>query len=205
MTSLKSTPDFDLAKGFPVLRAILNRRDMRTFAGKPVPRAELEEILYAASWAPNHRMTEPWRFAVVGPDSRGALIDALCAGIEGLAAGRSESDRQAAAAKIAKTRNEFAAVPVFIAAAYLKDPDPAIDFENCLAAACAVQNMLLAAEERGLSAHWGTGAAVKTPQVQSFLGIGPELGFLGLFQFGYPAGEKVHTRRRPLDHFTRWL
>ena len=53
-------------------QAIRSRRTHKAFAPEPVPRAVLEELLELARWAPNHNLTNPWRFRVLGPGrSRG--------------------------------------------------------------------------------------------------------------------------------------
>ena len=48
-------------------QAIRSRRTHKAFAPEPIPRAVLEELLELARWAPNHHLTNPWRFRVLGP------------------------------------------------------------------------------------------------------------------------------------------
>ena len=48
--------------------AIRTRRTHKAFGPEPLPREELEELLELARWAPNHHLTAPWRFRVVGPE-----------------------------------------------------------------------------------------------------------------------------------------
>ena len=47
--------------------AIRSRRTHKAFAPEPLPRELLDELLELARWAPNHHLTNPWRFRVLGP------------------------------------------------------------------------------------------------------------------------------------------
>ena len=57
--------------------AIRQRRSIKRFTGRAVTREEIEAILAAATMAPNHRLTQPWRFYVLGPEARHAYGLAL--------------------------------------------------------------------------------------------------------------------------------
>ena len=48
-----------------VYQALYQRRMAWQFKDEAVPKAAVERMLEAAVWAPNHRLTEPWRFFVV--------------------------------------------------------------------------------------------------------------------------------------------
>src|SRR5579859_3474095 len=98
-----------------VEEAIRERRTHKAFHPEPVPRAELNELLELARWAPNHHLTNPWRFRVLGPGALQRLKAA--AGPE-------------AAAKLDRA-------PTLIAATVLRSPDPVTDEEDLCAAACA--------------------------------------------------------------------
>ena len=50
--------------------AISNRRSIKRFTDRPVQREEIETLLAIATLAPNHRLTQPWRFYVLGPEAR---------------------------------------------------------------------------------------------------------------------------------------
>ena len=51
-----------------MLEAIRTRRNVREFFDNPVADRDLKTIIEAATWAPNHRHTEPWRFIVLAKD-----------------------------------------------------------------------------------------------------------------------------------------
>ena len=52
--------------------AIRGRRTHKVYGSEPVDRQTLEELLELARWAPNHHLTEPWEFRVVGPHTLAA-------------------------------------------------------------------------------------------------------------------------------------
>src|SRR5204863_7751116 len=65
--------------------AIRTRRTVKAFDPEPVDRPTLDDLLELARWAPNHHLTNPWRFRVVGPAAlerlkatAGALAAADC-------------------------------------------------------------------------------------------------------------------------------
>src|SRR3954447_2989718 len=118
--------------------AIRTRRTHKVYGGEPVPRAELEELLELATWAPNHHLTNPWRFRVLGPASLGRLKAAA------------DEDKAGSGAKLDRA-------PTLVAVSVVQaGEDPAGDEEDLCAAACAAYIVLLAAHGRGLVGYWRT-------------------------------------------------
>ena len=128
MTSKLASPAVDLAE------LIRTRRTHKAYAPEPVDRATLDELFELARWAPNHNLTNPWRFRVLGPDALERLKAA--AGPE-------------AAAKLDRA-------PTLVAASVVQGDDPVDDEEDRDAAACACYIVLLAAHDRGLGGYWRT-------------------------------------------------
>jgi nitroreductase len=136
--------------------AIRSRRTHKAFAPEPVRRELLDELLELARWAPNHHLTNPWRFRVLGPASLEALKQA--AGPE-------------AASKLDRA-------PTLVAATQVRSEDPVQDEEDLCATACATYAVLLAAEARGLAGYWRTPGVLRTPHGRAALGI-PDSGGRG--------------------------
>lgn len=63
----------------PVLSAIAGRRSVRGFLPTPVPRADIEILLAAASRAPSATNTQPWRVYVLTGAARDGLTAAIMA------------------------------------------------------------------------------------------------------------------------------
>jgi nitroreductase len=156
---------------------VRSRRTHKAYAPAPLDRAILDELFELARWAPNHNLTNPWRFRVLGPEALAALKDA--AGPE-------------AAAKLDRA-------PTLVAASVVLDDDPVTAEENRDAAACACYIVLLAAHERGLGGYWRTPGVLRTPEGRAACAIPENEAVLGLLHLGEPRGEKPAPERAPLD------
>ena len=153
--------------------AIRTRRTHKAFAPDPLPRELLDDLLELGRWAPNHHLTNPWRFRVLGPQALARLKDA--AGPE-------------AAAKLDRA-------PTLVAATSVRSEDPVQDQEDLHATACAVYVILLAAHARGLAGYWRTPGVLRTPAGLEALGIPAGEQFVGLIHLGSPRQEKEPPQR----------
>jgi nitroreductase len=136
-------------------------------------RATLEELLELGRWAPNHHLTNPWRFRVLGAGALARLKEA--AGPE-------------AAGKLDRA-------PTLVAVSVVRSGDPVADEEDLCAAACAAYIVLLAAHGRGLAGYWRTPAVLRTPEGRAALGIGDDEHAIGLLHLG-PARQDQRTPER---------
>jgi nitroreductase len=166
-----------------VEQAIRERRTHKAFHPEPVPQDELDELLELARWAPNHHLTNPWRFRVLGPQSLERLKAA--AGGE-------------AAAKLDRA-------PTLIAASVLRSADPVQDEEDLCAAACATYAILLGAHARGLAGYWRTPGVLRTEAGREALGIAPEERFVALIHLGRPRQDKEPPERAPARDVVTYL
>ncbi len=148
-----------------VERAVRERRTHKVYRPEPVPRAVVAELLELASWAPNHHLTQPWRFRVLGPSTLRRLEEA------------------AGPAEAMKLRR----APTLVAASALLGDDPLAAQEDLCAAACACYIVLLAAHARGLGSYWRTPRALLEPSGRAALGIPDNERVLGLLHLGTPA------------------
>jgi nitroreductase len=165
-----------------VEEAIRSRRTHKAFAPEPVPRELLDELLDLARWAPNHHLTNPWRFRVLGPESL--------------------ADLKAAAGPEAKLDR----APTLLAATAKRTPDdPVQDEEDLCATACAAYAVLLAAHGRGLAGYWRTPAVLRTPAGRQALGIPDDERFVALIHLGWPRQEKEAPERAPTSDVVEYL
>lgn len=183
-----------------VLTAIRDRRSIKQFTDRVVTRDELERLLDAAVLAPNHRLTQPWRFYVLGPEARRAYGAALgerkARRIEDAEAGRMVRDKVAA---------EHAALPCMIAVAVGPEENPEIREENYAAAMMAVQNILLAATASGLGGHIRTGAVMDDPAARAAAGVKDGERIIAVISIGEPAALPVPKQRTSAASLTTWL
>ncbi len=163
--------------------AIRTRRTHKAYRPEPVPRATLEELFELARWAPNHHLTSPWRFRVVGPRALQRL--------------------QAAAGPEAAPKLERA--PTLVVCTALDSPDELTAAEDLHAAACAAYILLLAAHGRGLAAYWRTPAVLRSPGGREALAIDEDERFVGLLYLGYPIQEQRPPERPDPSSYVEWL
>jgi nitroreductase len=163
--------------------AIRTRRTHKAYRPEPVDRATLFELFELARWAPNHNLTNPWRFRVVGPESLRRLKEAAGADAAG------KLDR----------------APTLVVASQLRDEDPIQDEEDLCAAATAISYVLLGAHARGLAGYWRTPAVLRTAPGRAAVGIPEAERVLGLIHLGHPRQEKEPPARLPPGDYVTFL
>ena len=171
--------------------ALRMRRSSGAFQPTPPSREVIERIIEAATWAPNHHLTEPWRFHVIAAAARGALAGAIAATLP--AEANTEREQQAISAKL-----ERAPVVIAVTQQALAD-EPVRSLEDYAACACATQNLLLAAHAEGLAAKWSTGKLARSPGAAQYLGLAPADRIVAYAYVGYPvqAGASRAPQRTP--------
>jgi nitroreductase len=181
------------------MAALAARRSHGRVRPDPVPRAMIEELLATALRAPNHHLTAPWRFVVLAGPARRALGEAHAAALARASPGLSDAAREKEAGRL-----ERAPVVVVCVAAGASD-DPVTRREDRDAVAAGVQNLLLAAQARGLGAMWRTGAMADAPAVHAHLGLPAGAEIVAFVYLGWPRdGAPAPTPRPPLKELARF-
>lgn len=187
---------------WPAVRdAIEGRRSIGKVHPEQPTRGMIETILEAATWAPNHRITEPWRFFVLAGEARERLGEFM--GAQNAAKfAEDDPNREIERARGAK---KALRAPVVIAVAAEPSPAGNVDeIEEVAAVAAAAQNMLLAAHALGLGAMWRSGAIIHDPNVKTWLGLSDRAHLLGFIYVGYPAMTSTRSQRTPATALTEW-
>jgi nitroreductase len=182
------------------LDAILGRRSIREFTNRQVTRFELEQLIQAAVQAPNHRMTQPWRFYVLGPESRRAYGAAL-----GARKAKRVEDPEAAQAVLAKVADKHASLPAMLVVAIVQDENPEIREEDYAAAYMAIQNLSLAAHALGLGTHIKTGAVMDDPRARAAVGLPDAERIVAVVEVGEPAEVPAAKPRAGATELTTWV
>jgi nitroreductase len=164
--------------------AIRTRRTHKVYGSEPVGRATLLELFDLARWAPNHHLTNPWRFRVVGPRALDALKEA--AGPE-------------AAGKLDR------APTLVVVSAVQGGEDPVADEEDLLATGVAAYIVLLGAHARGLAGYWRTPAVLRTAAGRAAIGVGEDERVLGLLHLGPARQEQSPPEREELGQVVTFL
>ena len=179
---------------------IRGRRTIKQFRSDPVPEETLWRILDAVRWAPNHRLTEPWRIAVIGTQSREALADALASQTP------SNQDPSVVAKAKEEARQKVMSSPVLLAITCRLTGSPAQQVEDLAAVCAAVQNLQLAAWGEGIGTHWNTGRVTRLPETDALLELSErDEQLVGFLYLGYPGQVPESPRRRPIQDFVRRL
>jgi nitroreductase len=185
-----------------VFEAIRTRRSIGAVSQELPPREVIEEILEAATWAPNHRLTEPWRFIVLAGSAREDFGEAIARG----KVKRLVESEQPWQADFDRAKAKALRAPVIIVLAVEPQLGPkVIEMEEITAGAAAIQNMLLAAHALGLGAIWRSGEACFDPGVKAHLGLPVSTHLLGFVYVGYPLATSIRAKRTPSPELTRWV
>lgn len=158
-----------------VATAIRTRRTHKQYGRESVDRSTLEELFDLARFAPNHKLTQPWRFRVLGPEALARL---------------KEVGGEQEAAKLDRA-------PTLVLATAKLTGDALRDEEDLLATGCAVYAMLLAAHARGLASYWRTPSVLRTPEGRAALRVPDDERVVSLIHLGPPLGRPPGKEREP--------
>ncbi len=183
-----------------IFEAISTRRSIKAYTDRPVSDAEIRRMLQAAVQAPNHRMTQPWRFYVLGPEARAAYGRAL----GHRKAKRVEGD-DAKDAVVAKVESSHRELPGMLAVSTTLDENPEIREEDYAATWMAIQNLGLAAHAMGLGTHVKSGAIMDDPAGRRAVGVPDEERIVATITFGQPESVPDPKPRHDAGELTRWV
>lgn len=186
-----------------VIDLITRRRSIGKMTGERPTRAQIEAILEAATHAPNHHNTQPWKLFVLAGNARAELGEIMA---ESLLSRLEEVESEKGRARLEKERGKPLRAPVvLVAAAEHPSQEKVLEIENIEAVAASVQNMLLVAEELGLAAMWRTGDAAYDPRVKRWLGLAPQDHIIAFIYLGYPAIPRQERHPVAFQAKTTWL
>ena len=183
--------------GVSVYQALYSRRMAWTFKDQTVPRDALARMLDTAVWAPNHRLTEPWRFFILEQGS--AALEHLAGMAHDFALQRSGNAQRADA-----TRDSLLKTPVVIFMYSTPGRDEEGTRENYAAVCCAAHNIALAGVAEGLAVTWETGGPTRHPDLARTLGAEDDWELATMLSIGYP-DEDPPSQRTPVSNFVQWL
>ena len=176
---------------FTDLQALVRTRrtTKQTDSDREVPRAVVEDLCELATWAPNHRRTNPWRFAVFTGAARQRLGDTI---------GDVLVKLEAHEAAIKKTRTKYFRASTIIVVGSIEGPDEVTTGENRDSVSGGINNMLLGAHALGLATLWSTIATPTAPELLALCGFPPGTFCAGAIYLGYPTGsEGAGVREAP--------
>lgn len=184
----------------PIADLLRRRRSIKKFTSRPITRAEIETLLDAAVLVPNHRLTEPWRFSVLGPDAREAYGRAL-----GVRKARKIEDPEAARVMRERVASEHRALPCMIAVAVVKNDNPETAEEDYAATMMGIENITLAAVELGLGTAIRTGGVMGDEAARTAARVAENERIVAIVNVGEPAEVPGGPKKTPASDLTRWI
>lgn len=179
------------------MTAIATRRTLKVFTGAAIPREVLSGLVEAACWAPNHRLTQPWRFAIADRAAVARLVERI---------------RQPDVAALVEPRKlgpateRLGACGAVIQVTCVLAGGEEQRREDRDAVAAAVQNLLVAAQAQGLGSFWSTSPLMSHPEVLRWFGSDPDaVAHVATIWLGIPAETPPTPHRRPVAEVSHWV
>lgn len=180
--------------------AIRARRSIKRFTDRQLSRDEIESLLELAVLAPNHRLTQPWRFYVLGPEARFGYGLAL-----GERKARKQPDPEAARRLRDTVAREHGELPCMIVVAVVNSDDPETREEDYAATMMAIENVAIAAVDRGLGTHIKTGGVMQDPAARQAAGVGDDERIVAVVNLGEPSETPPPKPRQAAGAVTTWV
>lgn len=184
----------------PVLEAVQQRRTVYHFLDQEIPAEILSELLSAATYAPNHKHSQPWRFVVVHGTARSRLADLRAE----LQLERSARDGRPPG-NLDALRQEVTEPSAIVYVVQRLDADEKRRHEDYASCAIVAYILQLAAWERGIGARWHTGQLVTSPKVREFLQLQEDEEPICYLALGYAAEIPADWRHTPAEELTRYI
>ena len=185
----KPTPSYKTQELREFAEVLRGRRTINLYLQTAIPGELVREAVEAATWAPNHHVTEPWHFYLLGDDAIEKCLD-LCQDIvtqkKGEEAGRFKAQ-------------SWSEKPGWLVVTCRHEGDELRSKEDYAACAAAVQNFMLYLRKAGVGSKWTTGDITRDSRFAEIVGFdASEEYVVGLIWYGYPKVTPSQSRK-PLD------
>lgn len=182
-----------------LLTLIKSRRTCYQFSDRPVEVKELQTCLEAAIWAPNHKLTQPWRFWVVSKQQQKALATTYA---KLRANKRAEPNSENYQMIYDSAVEKFMKIPKMVLVGQVLDDDKMVQKEDYAACSCAIQNFQLMAWQMGIGVQWSTGPVIKDQHTyQQIEADSQQIELIGILYMGHLKGDcsTQNGKRKPLS------
>lgn len=166
---------------------IINRRTIKSFKMDPVNPEEIIDLLNVAKWAPNHKLTEPWRFQLYTGEGKEVFAQAYIDS-------QPKVDEEVSE-KAKRKAQYYKDIPIQLVIIMPEDPRQRTWDEDYGAVSAFIQNFQLAAWERGIGMIWRTNEWVYNPVFREAIGVKPGEKIVGTMMIGYPKHVPKATER----------
>ena len=170
-------PSFESSELREFGEVLRGRRTINLFLQTPVPAKLVHDAIEVATWAPNHHVTEPWAFYVLGKQTKATCLDLIRDIV---------TARKDAKAADFKAKN-WSEKPGWLVVSCRRSKEPALQQEDLAACSAAVQNLMLYLWKAGVGSKWTTGDITRDPRFLDIVGIDADQELVvGLICYGYP-------------------
>jgi nitroreductase len=166
------------------------RTSMVVDQSRAVPPEVVAQLCELAQWAPNHKRTWPWRFALVTGSVRGTLGEVIAERM---------ADHGDPPEKVAKTRTKYLRTPATLIVGTAAGDSPLRTAENRDAVAAGIQNLMLGATSLGLATYWGSCPKGANDDVASFAGFADDTHVTALIYLGWSTTTTDAPARPPIQ------
>ena len=185
--SRKAPPSYETQSLRDLEEVIRGRRTINLYLQTPVPDELVREAIEAATWAPNHHVTEPWHFYLLGRETIEQCLD-LCRDIVAPKKGPDAAEFK---------REKWSEKPGWLVVTCRRSDEELLQQEDYAACAAAIQNFMLYLWKAGVGSKWTTGDITRDGRFFDIIGADPEEEFVaGLLWFGYPKVTPAQKRKR---------
>lgn len=186
----KEAPSYETQELRAFAEVLRGRRTIELFLQTDVPRSLVNEAIEVATWAPNHHLTEPWHFYLLGEKAMTANVEL----IRELTTENNDAAKGDFKAKAAE------AIPGWLVLTCKKSDDEILQREDYASCCCAMQNLMLYLSEAGVGSKWATSALADDKRFYDLLGIdqGQEL-IVGILRYGYSKITPTQSRKEVSD------
>lgn len=191
---MTKAPSYETQELREFARALRGRRTIDQYIQTPVPDNLVREAMEAAIWAPNHYVSEPWRFVLPGKETIGRIVD-LCGAMVAAEKGAELGEHK---------RSSWREKPGWLIVTCQHNDDSLREREDYAACCAAVQNFMLYLWKAGVGSKWTTGPITRDPRFFEIIDVDESEAFVvGMLWFGYPKITPTQSRKDLDEVLTR--
>lgn len=169
---------------------IRSRRTTKLYLRQAVDRKLVLDAIEVARWAPNHHLSEPWHFYILGKQKIAETVE-LTRIVVTERKGPEMGDFKA---------DCHAQIPGWLVVTCRRSDDELREREDYASCACAVQNLMLYLSEAGVATKWATGPITRDQRFFDLLALDPDkVMVVGIIWYGYPKVTPEQTRKPVSD------
>ena len=186
----KSKASYDTQELREFAEVLRGRRTIELFLQTPVPEKLILAAIETATWVPNHHVTEPWHFYLLGKETKERCLD-LCRDIV--------TDKKGAEAGEFK-RQSWSQKPGWLVVTCQRSKDELLQRENYAACSAAVHTLMLYLWKAKVGSKWTTGDITRDSRFFDIIGVDEAQEFVvSLMWYGYPKLTPTQSRKDLAD------